>query len=104
MGRKASRVLSASTPGLNAYQYSSRISQCQAGAATQKEPATRAGEVVVRGRPLGTKATGRPFAKVRFMPAGAVVRAENAYAMPNEAFVEEPIPVVPGLATFVLPE
>ena len=33
----------------------------------QKDPATAAGEVVARGRPLGTKATGRPFAKVRLM-------------------------------------
>ncbi len=42
------------------------ISQCQAGAAAQKDPATRAGEGVARGRPLGTKVTGRPFAKVSF--------------------------------------
>ena len=33
----------------------------------QKDPATRAGEGVARGRPLGTKATGRPFAKVRLI-------------------------------------
>ena len=35
---------------------------------------TRAGEVVARGRPLGTKATGRPFAKVRFNLADAFLR------------------------------
>ncbi len=31
----------------------------------QKDPATAAGEGVARGRPLGTKVAGRPFAKVR---------------------------------------
>ena len=32
----------------------------------QKDPATRAGEVVPRGRPLGAKATRHPIAKIRF--------------------------------------
>ncbi len=40
----------------------------------QTDPVTRAGEVVARGRPLGTKATGRPFAKVSIIGREGAVR------------------------------
>ncbi len=40
---------------------------------SQKDSAVRAGEVVARGRRLGAKAPGNPFAKIRFNAGGATL-------------------------------